>query len=630
MSGELTVGQLLIRRALPEDLADRNKNLDKKSLRKLFAELAERHPERYKQVLEQLSDIGREAAWRGGATVSLSGLSRSRAKEEVLAPVRKEVRKIIRNTRLSPEERNRRLIDVVSAASPDLQDALLAEARSEKNPFYEQVVSGARGSAASLSSLRGADLLVTNQRGELVPVPIFSSYGEGLSPGEYFATSFGQRKGQLDVKLAVADAGFLSKQLNNATHRQVVTHEAPPERRLPVGLPVRTSDMDNAGAVLARDAGPFKAGEILTQRKLDKLRAEEVDEVLVHSPITDYSEDGGLSSLAAGKRTKRGLSPIGENIGLSSAQALSERLSQGLLDSKHSAGVGVRVPKSGFEYINRLIQAPENFPEAGPLAEEEAEVLSVDDAPQGGKIVRTTDREYYLQDGLTPVVKPGDHLEPGDDLSDGTPHPSDLVRLRGMGEARRVYTEILGEALKNSGVAQNRRNLESITSGLLNWARVTNPDGLGDNIYDDVVPFNRLAATYVPRSTAQKTKISLARGRYLEEPVLHYTPGTRVTNRVLEDLKKWGIEDVITDENEPDFQPNMVRGVHSVYHDPDWRTRLGGFYTATAFKDSVRRGLTSDTRSTSYVPGVTRGVGFGQDLASTGMYGKDTTRKSLS
>lgn len=619
---ETTIGQLRLRRALPEDIdLPLGKPLDKKAVQELLDQVAERHPDKYKDVFNALSEVGKDVAWQSGVTVSLSGLRKSKAKEQVLRPIREKLAKLIADERLPAKERDRRIVELVASASDPLKEALMAEAKAEGNPFYAQIASGARGNPASFSSLRGADLVVSDQEGKPVPIPVLNSYAEGLTPAEYFATSYGQRSGMINVKMATADAGYLSKQLSGAAHRIVVTKDAPPETRLPVGFPTTVDDPDNVGAVLVRDAGPYKAGDVLTRQHLSRLKQAGVDDILVHSTLTEPSEDGGVSRLAAGRRSRAGLGHIGDNIGLASSQSITERLSQGMLDSKHSAGVNTRVSKSGFEYLNRLFQAPAEFPESGPLAEDDGEVTKITDAPQGGKIITVGEREYYVNKDLDVTVKVGDTVEQGDDLTNGTPHPSDLVRLRGMGEARRTYLKELGEGLRASGVPYNRRNLETLVGGLLNWAKVTSPDGLGDNQVDDIVPFNRAVYNYKPRPTSKRLALSLTKGKYLEEPVLHYTPGTKINRRVMDELKRWDIRDLVVDDDPPDFEPHMVRAVQSTFHDPDWRVRLGGFYTATSFKDSVRRGLESDTNSTSYYPGLTNALGFGQKIRQTGHYG---------
>jgi len=620
MAEVTTLGTLLINDALPKYLRKQQHVLDKKGVHKLLSELAATDPEQYKSVLTALSDIGKSTAWTEGMSVSLAALRKSKAKQKLLAPARARIFDILEDDRLTETQRKDQIVQTLLPLSGKLQDAVLEESRAENSPFATQIVSGARGSKGGLSSLRGADLLATDQNDRFIPLPLLHSYAEGFTPAEYFAASYGQRKGALAVKMSTADAGFLNKQLVNAVHRQVVTHEQPYATRLPTGLPVDTSDRDNIGAVLAIAAGKYKAGTVLTDEILQDLEDEQ-DEIVVHSPMTEISEDGGVSALAVGRRTNRGFHQIGDNTGIPAAQAIGERLSQGALGAKHSAGVNDRVSKAGFEYINRMIQSPEHFPESGPLAEDGGVVQDIRKAPQGGQYLKVGDREYYIHPGIEVTVKVGDTVEQGDELTDGTPHPEQLVRLRGIGDARREYLRHFREALDNSGVGSHRRNLESVVSGLINWAKITDPDGIGDNIYGDVAPYGYLAANYKPRSGAGEVDLGKLKGMYLEEPVLHYTPGTRVNRHVLEKLKKHKIQSVFAHKDPPGFKPHMVRGLLSVYHDPDWRTQQAGFYTARAFSNSLHRGAVSDTNSTSFVPALAEGVNFGKRLTTQGTYG---------
>jgi hypothetical protein len=1019
MSDVTSLGTILINDALPPEMRKKQWALDKKSVHSIFMELAKKHPEKYKEVLNQLSDIGRTAVWTEGASVSLASLLPSKKKQEIMGGVREKVQGIIDNDDLTPDQRKKAIVETLLPVYSELSDAIYEESRAEGSPFIPQIESGARGKKGDLSSLRGADLLAMDQRGDFIPVPLLNSYAEGYTPAQYFAASYGQRKGALDVKMATADAGFFcldgstlvrmadfsekpicdiregelvmgadiegnvfpvivsrvfnngvreveefvfrrgrnredyvtvtatpehkvlavrqlgkakaavksptklrlgscgtglslipsgmftsyglpqkreplafvygyllgdggltghdttfstndklvverlqrdvapthgikkvkrsspsyeyvirpvarvtyardargrvikgevdplrirlrelgilgkysyekaiadealhwdresvtellagifesdgcvsstnhgkipiislgvtspelcygvkrllelrlgiygsechkrehavgtsrtrvdatgktrvvtsrrpyyqfvianresverfaafirmpgkkgeklalllkeappakvdsrytyaysskrqiglrttydlevahsdhlfvlangmvvsnSKQLVNAAHRQVITKDVPDPTRLPVGLPTPIDDGDNIGAVLAHKAGKYEPGTILTSEIIEDLKDEDVDEVLIHSPMTEVTSDGGLSRYAAGRRGSSGLPLVGENVGVAAAQAIGERLSQGSLSSKHSSGVGTRINRAGFEYINRLTQAPEHFPESGPLSEEDGTVDNIREAPQGGKYVTVSKKDYYVPDGVNVTVKIGEQVEQGDDLSDGVPHPGQLVRLRGIGEARRVFLKYFKEGLDNSGVPTHRRNAESVVAGLINWARVTNPDGYGESVYDDIVPFNSLASSYKPRQGAQERALGSAVGQYLEEPALHYTPGTRITKKVAKELGKWGVNKAFTHTDAPDFQPEGVRGIQSVYHDPDWQTRLIGFYTASAFEKSLHRGLESDTNSTSFVPSLANPSQFGKNLQGLGKYG---------
>lgn len=626
-----TIGQLMILKALPEGMRQKLPKLDKKGAQQLFQELNDKYPEHYKDVLQGLSDLGKTASWEEGVSVSLAELQRSPEEQALIDQAKARVQEIVDNDDLDPLKRKQLIVEQLLSVAQVLPDKVLEAAKNEDSHYATQVMSGARGKKTDLNSIRGADLAAAGPNNEILPVGIFNSYAQGLTPAQFFAGTYSQRNAMVQTKLATGQAGFLGKKLAGAAHRLVVTRKDPIPTRLTTGLPVSVSDKDNIGAVLAADVGTFKRGDIITSQMLDALKDQDVDELLIHSPITDLSDDGGISAVAAGKRLHRGLSPIGENVGLLSAQAISEKVSQGMLSSKHSSNVVKnKAKREGFDYLNSLVEAPEHFEGAGPLAEEDGVVEEIKEAPQGGHYVKVGKKEYYLDHLLTPTVKVGDNLEAGDDLSDGIPHPAKLVKYRGIGEARRVYSNLMKEALDNSGIGVHRRNVETVATGMLNWARVTNPDGIGDNIYDDITPVNRLAYNYKPRANAKEADIDQSVGSYLEEPALHHLPGTRITKKVAKQLKKWGINKAFINADPPDFEPEMVRGVMSVYHDPDWKTRLSGFYTASAFNKSLHRGAVSDTNSTSFVPGLTSSPSFGSKLTTMGKYGAALASKLAS
>ncbi len=627
MSDATSVGQLMLNEAVPEGHRQARYDFNKKSIHEFFQGLAERNPDQYRDTLKRLSDIGLEGGWSQGASVSLSALRKSAAKEKLLAPVRQSIEDALENPDLSDEDLDRHIISTLQPAAQPLQDAIMEEAKGERSPYYTQVASGGRGKASDLNSLRGADLLAQDHRGAPIPIPIWNSYAEGFDPAEMFAGAYSQRKSMIAVKLGTADAGYASKKLTQAGHRQVVTRETPEETRLPVGLPVKTEEVDNIGGVLAQDAGGLKAGTVLTSQSLEHLKDEGIEDILLHSPMTELSSDGGISRWAAGRRDRAGLAKIGDNVGITSGQTVGEKLSQGALGSKHASlgGAKTKVDRSGMPYLNRLLEGPEGFPEAGPLSRHSGTVLKVQAAPQGGHEVTVQHEDgphtYTLNPGLDPTVKVGDQLEQGDDLSDGIPHPRELLQLRGLGQARKDYMGHLREALDNSGVAVPRRQLESIVTGLLGWAKVNDANGIGDAVVDDIVPANRLIKHYEARPDSRLTTPSTSLGRYLEEPALHYTPGTRVTKRVAAELQKWKIKDLRTHEEAPGFEPHWERSVMGLANDPDWQTRLQGFYTTKSFTEALHRGRESDSDSTSYVPALARGHGFGDHLATQGTYG---------
>jgi hypothetical protein len=416
----------------------------------------------------------------------------------------------------------------------------------------------------------------------------------------------------LVVSNSTQEAGFLSKQLNQIAHRLLISDDDDPRTDLPLrGLPVEVDDDDNEGSLLAQAAGPYGRNTVLTPKVLANLRRQGIKRLLVRSPAVGGAPDGGVYSRDVGVRERGGLPARGEMVGLTSSQALSEPLSQGQLSAKHSGGVaGEEKALSGFDHINQTIQIPKVYRGGAAHAQLDGTVQSITPAPAGGSIILVDDKEHFVPAQVAAKVKKGQTVEAGDVLSQGMPNPAEIVRHKGIGEGRRYFMFALRGAFRDAGMQANRRNIELLSRGLINHVRLT--DETPDGIPDDVVQYSTLEHTYKPRAGAQKFLPQKARGKYLERPVLHYTIGTPIRPSVIKTLQEFGIKEVEAHDEPPPFQPEMIRGMYGLQHDPDWMTRMFGSGLKKSLLQGVHRGATSDPGGTSFVPGLARGVGFGQ------------------
>lgn len=613
-----TVGQVLVNSALPEDLRDYSRTLDKKATQELLRQIAKRYPERYSELAAHLMRVGADAAYTSGFSLSLNDLKPSETKQRVVADVRKRISRLAHDRGLSPQARNDAIVKLLVSRLDELRSGTFDESVAEGNRFARAILSGARGNKAQLSSLRGADLLLVDHKDRPIPIPVLHGLGEGLDPVEYFAQAYGTRKGVVTTKLATGQAGFLGKQLANAAARLLITDESPLEG---TGYPVETDDPDNEGAVLARSYGQFAAGSVLTPATLRKLKSLGHDEILVHSPIS--SGGRGVPKLAAGIRERRGWSPVGDNVGVAAAQSVSEQLSQAMLSSKHGAGVigASREPRvGGFEAVDQLVNIPSTFKYAAAVASADGRVTNIEPAPQGGSYVWIGKAKHYVHADLTPSVKVGQEVEAGDSLSTGTPNPSEIVRYKHIGEGRRYLQRQLSDTLRGEGIRINRRNLELLSRGLVNHVRIVDPDGVGAYLPDDIVPYDDLASNYVPRDGHVVVRPSAARNKYLERPVLHYSVGTRVTPGVIKMLERHKVGNVTAHDDPPPFEPHMVRAVETTLYDPDFFNRLTGFYVGKGFLSAAQRGASSKIHGQSYGHALAESTGFGRDLTTKATY----------
>lgn len=616
MNRRTTVGRLLVNEALPEELRDENLVLNKKGMSDLLQRLAQEHPDKYVEVSKKLNDIGRTVATEfGGYTFGLEHLRTSAIAKKYRQEIQDKVQRILSTDTVggkpvTPQMRKDMIVKTVIGYQQKQIDEIYEEAKKANNPLALQVVSGSRGNKMNLGSLLGSDLLYSDHRDDVIPLPVLSSYSQGLKPIEYWASTYGARRGTMATKFATQDAGFLSKQLNQVAHRLMVVDEDD-ARDLPNrGLPVDTDDSDNEGSLLAQDTGPYKRNTVLTPKLLKHLKSLGHDRLLVRSPLVGGSPDGGVYSRDVGVRERGVLPGRGEQVGLTAAQALSEPLSQGQLSAKHSGGVaGQEKAVGGFAYINQLIQAPKKFKGGATHSLHDGTVSAIEDAPAGGKYVWVGDKRHYVPEGVNLKVNKGDSVEAGDVLTEGFPIPGIVTELKGVGEGKRYFVNSFRRAMNDAGMKCNRRNVELLARGLINHVILT--DEMGDHVPDDVIPYSTMEHIYEPREDHAVLHPSKAVGQYLEKPVLHYSIGTQIRPSVMKELQHFGVNEIAVHKDPPPFKPTMIRGMYSLQNDPDWMTRMYGSGLKESLLTATHRGAVSDEAGTSFVPSLSRAVDFG-------------------
>jgi len=607
-----TVGQFLINEALPEDLRDNQRVWTKKSMKAVMEELYRRHPEEYKKVVHDLYQIGRHAvtSYGGPASLSLDDLKVSPKLKEKKQQLKKIVDAIAEDDSLTQEQKEDKIVLAIGRRIQGLTDDNMAEGEKEGNSFSSQILSGSRGNKSQFAQTRVGDLLVADHKDRPIPIPVLKGYAEGTDPVEYWAASYGARKGQVDVKMSTAKAGFFSKQTAAAAHRLIVSDK---DCGTLNSISVDPNDADSEGTVLQNGVGQYEPGTILTPRILNDI-ARKTDKIYIRSPITCEAKDG-VCQRCAGVRERGTWPRLGDNIGVAATQAMSEPITQSQLSSKHTGGVVGQTAGavSGFDLINQMVQVPKSFKGGAPSAQLDGKVSSIDNAPQGGKFVIIGQEKHYVPPGQQINVRIGENVEAGDVLSSGIPNPAEIVKFKGIGEGRRYFVDRFRKTLEAAGVSANRRNIELLARGAINHVRVTDTDGPNGSMIDDIVEYDSIARRYKPRAGSMLTPVKRSVGRYLERPALHYSIGTRVTKKVADNLQAAGIGEVDTHEDEPSFQPEMGRIMESLGHADDWMVRLGGFHLKKGLLGAAQRGSTSTVKgSPSYIPALAQGSTFGK------------------
>ncbi len=610
---------LLVNSLLPPELQDPNRQFDKRGLDLLFADLARTHPERYRAISKRVMDVGREAAWLQGETITLNDLRPVFDKNKEFEKMDAELAVAKRQSK-TPEEYTARRSAIWANYSDSLEKMTTDAALASGNNLGSTVVSGARGSPGQLKAMLTSPVLYTDYKENVIPVFVRNSFGEGLRPYEYLPSTFGVRKSVISTKNSTAKGGDLLKQMVQAAASQVVTEE---DCGTDNGLDYEADEKDARFRFLSRPYAGIPAGTPIDKEVQAVLRKKGVKSIIARSPMTCQSRQG-ICSKCLGLLPNGKEAPLGYAAGITAAQGIGEPIVQGALNAKHSGGALGSKKKTfaGFPVIDQLVQSPETFADRAAVSEIDGIVTKIEDAPQGGKFVYVGEQSHYALPDYEITVKPGDKVEAGDQLSDGIIDVSDIVRLRGIGEARIYYRDRLRQALEESGAGKaSKLNLEVMARAALNHVRVTDLDGIGEYLPDDVVSYNSMISGYSPPATSRLASAKDGVGKYLHSPALHFSIGTKLTPKMTDRLQSAGISQIIVDDNPPKFEPEMTRLRSAAHNSPDWLAKMHTSYLTSNLGNSAARAQDTNVEANPhFAPRLAIGKDFGKDVEKTGLF----------
>ena len=594
----MKVIQYLINSLLPEDIRDYSRSYDKKSLNDMLSLVAEKYPDKYKDIVDNFTRLAGKSVYLSGETVTLDDFKPIIDRDKLFKKLDSELEfadKEIKDVKLKEKTKQ----DIRERYAKLFEDLTLKEAEKRNNNLYKSVKSGARGNPFQLKAIISTPALYTDYKQQTIPLFIRHSYSDGLSLPEYLAGTYGTRYATMAIKKGTAKAGGLAKEINRAVAESVITSNKDYSNN---GILLNIDDDSLYGRVLAKDAAGLKAGTLLDRDSINTLIKNNVQQVVVHSPIATVSAYG-LPAEAFGLYYTKKLPSIGAHVGFTAANALTEPFIQGSLSSKHSAGgfSGKRKAFSGFEYLNQFFQSPEHFKDKAPISYDSGTVEKIYDAPQGGKYIRINKKEYYVFPDTEIFVKEGDKVERGQQLSDGLLDPEEVTRISGIGEGRRVLSEIGKKIFDDSGTKANKRNMEVIARGYIDKVEITDPDGIGGAFAGDIVSYNKLEANYVPDKDSKLVNVNNEKDlvdQYLQRPVLNYTIGTRLTPSMIKKIKDSGITDtVLVSKNDVPFRPAYFRIREASTKGSDaFLEKANASYQKSNYVESAIRGNTTNIK----------------------------------
>jgi len=507
---ETTVGRVIFNNAIPQDLGfvDRTKEenlfvleIDKLVVKKDLGNIVDscyrRHgPTTTSEVLDRIKKLGFTYSTRGGITVGFQDIQVPEEKKQMLDEAEMEVEQIdelFRMGMLSNGERRGRVIKVWERTTDRVANALM-KSLNEFNPIYMMANSGARGSTAQIRQLAGMRGLMADPSGQIIEVPIRANFREGLSVLEFFISSHGARKGLADTALRTADSGYLTRRLVDVSQDVIVREEDCYTKRNEAPKGMMISEIKDGNKLIeplrARVLGRYavdpvvhpETGEVIvgTDELITYEQAKAIEQAGIKSvhcrSVFTCRADRGVCAKCYGANLATGTEVnIGEAVGIIAAQAIGEPGTQLTMRTFHTGGVASADDiTQGLPRVEELFEARK--PKGLAVISEINGTVHIDDSKKRREAVVTNEdgeaESYLIPFGSKLKVGDGDTVEAGDELTEGSVNPHDILKIKGVKGVQAYLLKEVQSVYRLQGVEISDKHIEIIIRQMLRKVQI--------------------------------------------------------------------------------------------------------------------------------------------------------------
>ena len=504
-----TVGRIIFNEAIPQCLGyvDRTKDedkfryeidflVDKKGIGKIINKcINKRGATETADMLDKIKSLGYKYSTKAALTVSISDMEIPKQKKEYLAEAEEMVEKITKKYKrgfMTDDERHNKVIETWNIANDKITDALLA-GLGKYNNIFMMANSGARGSNSQIKQLAGMRGLMANPSGGIIELPIKSNFREGLSVLEYFISAHGARKGLTDTALRTADSGYLTRRLVDVSQDIIIREwDCTPEGKEAPGLWVSAFVDGNEvieslqdrlrGRWSVKDIVDPETGEIIvpadtmiTPDMAEKVEKAGIKSVLIRTVLTCRSNIGICAkcygaNMASGRSVR-----IGESVGIIAAQSIGEPGTQLTMRTFHTGGIAGDDITQGLPRVEELFEARK--PKGLAIISEFGGTVSVTDNKKKREVTITNNETGEVKDYLIPYgsrikVYDGDVIEAGDEITEGSVNPHDILKIKGLRGVQDYMIQEVQRVYRLQGVEINDKHIEVIVRQMLKRVKI--------------------------------------------------------------------------------------------------------------------------------------------------------------
>ncbi|HHY90343.1 MAG TPA: DNA-directed RNA polymerase subunit beta', partial [Clostridiales bacterium] len=502
---ESTVGRFIFNEKIPQDLGfvDREKDpyslevdflCDKKKLGEIVDRCFRKHGNtKTAIILDYIKQMGFHYSTIGAITIGVTDMEIPKEKEKLLSMAEETVdkyEKAFRRGLISDEERYEKVIQTWQETTEKVTETLMNNL-GVLNNLYIMAHSGARGSKNQIRQLAGMRGLMANASGHTVEMPIRSNFREGLSVLEYFISTHGARKGLADTALRTADSGYLTRRLVDVSQDLIIREEdchttdgAWVEAFRDGNELIESLEDRIVGRYALEDIIHPETGEVLVranteimEEDAEKIVAAGITKVKIRTVLHCKTRHGVCArcygrNLATGKPVN-----VGEAVGIIAAQSIGEPGTQLTMRTFHTGGVAGNDITQGLPRVEELFEARK--PKGLAIISEIAGEVSINETKRNREVVVTAEdgeqRTYTIPYGSRLKVREGQRIEAGDEITQGSVNPHDILRIKGYDGVQQYLIKEVQRVYRLQGVDINDKHIEIIVRQMLSKVKVEDP-----------------------------------------------------------------------------------------------------------------------------------------------------------
>ena len=513
---ESTLGRFIFNEILPQDLGfvDRTNPEDalkleidfhvgKKGLKQILEKVINIHgATRTAEVLDDIKSMGYKYSTRAAMTVSISDMTVPKKKPAFIKNAQDTVDKITRNYKrglITEEERYKEVVETWKETDDILTKELLG-GLDKYNNIYMMADSGARGSDKQIKQLAGMRGLMADTTGRTIELPIKSNFREGLDVLEYFMSAHGARKGLSDTALRTADSGYLTRRLVDVSQELIIRDIDCCEGKEAPGMYVKAfmDGKEEIESLQERITGRFacedicdaegnvlvKANHMITPKRAALVmgkgvdsKGEPLDRVKIRTVLTCRSHNGICAKCYGANMATGQAVQVGESVGIIAAQSIGEPGTQLTMRTFHTGGVAGNDITQGLPRVEELFEARK--PKGLAIITEFAGVATIKDTKKKREIIVTNDetgetKAYLIPYGSRIKIMDGAVLEAGDELTEGSVNPHDILKIKGVRAVQDYMIQEVQRVYRLQGVEINDKHIEVIVRQMLKKIRIEN------------------------------------------------------------------------------------------------------------------------------------------------------------